>query len=371
VKKILFCATVDYHFKAFHLPYMEWFQEQGWEVHVAANGDLNLPFTDVKYNVPFARKPFSISNVKAYFGLKKIIKENNYDLIHFHIPVSATLGRLVARKQRKKGTKVIYTSHGHYYYKGGPKLSWLLYFPIEKFLAHFTDCLITINEEDYQLSVQNQNGASKIEKVPGMGVDLERFYPLNMLEKKVLREKYGFNQNDFILVYPAELNANKNQLNLIKGIQQLKDRIPTIRLLLPGKGDMYQHYLEYVKANNLESYVIFPGFVSNINELIQLSDLSVASSSREGLGINIVEGMACGNPVVAFDNRGHRELVEDGYNGFLIEGSNINQFSNKVLYLYKEPNLRSIMGQNSIKKANKFSKRGAVKEMTSIYQSMI
>ena len=65
-KRVLLCATVDYHFNAFHLPYMRWFKEQGWEVHIAAKGNMDLPFVDRKYDLPIQRSPFSPQNVKAY-----------------------------------------------------------------------------------------------------------------------------------------------------------------------------------------------------------------------------------------------------------------------------------------------------------------
>ena len=66
--------------------------------------------------------------------------------------MGGVLARLAAREARKKGTKVIYTAHGFHFCKGAPLENWMLYYPIEKRLAHYTDCLITINEEDYQLS---------------------------------------------------------------------------------------------------------------------------------------------------------------------------------------------------------------------------
>ena len=61
--KVLFCATVDYHFKAFHLPILKWFKEKGWEVHIAASGEIELPYVDQKYNIPIQRSPFQSKNV--------------------------------------------------------------------------------------------------------------------------------------------------------------------------------------------------------------------------------------------------------------------------------------------------------------------
>src|SRR5699024_9077270 len=112
VNRILFCATVDYHFKAFHLPYMKWFKEQGWQVDIVASGNIELPYTDRKYDIPIERSPIHSSNLTAYKQLKAIINENNYEIIHCHTPLGGFLARIAARKTRKKGTKVIYTAHG-------------------------------------------------------------------------------------------------------------------------------------------------------------------------------------------------------------------------------------------------------------------
>src|SRR5690625_1546271 len=135
VKRVLFCATVDYHFKAFHLPYMQWFKEQGWEVDVAASGDIHLPYTDQKYSIPIQRSPFRRSNLNAYKQLKEIIHRNNYSIIHCHTPLGGVLTRFAARKARKNGAKVIYTAHGFHFCKGMPITNWLIYYPVERLLS--------------------------------------------------------------------------------------------------------------------------------------------------------------------------------------------------------------------------------------------
>ena len=123
------------------------------------------------------RSPFKRNNINAYRELKEIIDQNNYKIIHCHTPMGGVLARLAARKARKNGTKVIYTAHGFHFCKGAPLANWLLYYPIEKTLAHFTDCLITINTEDYQLA-KRRFKAEKIEHVHGVGVNTDIFKPV-------------------------------------------------------------------------------------------------------------------------------------------------------------------------------------------------
>ncbi len=370
-KKVLFCATVDSHIRGFHTPYLKFFKDSGWEVHVAAKGDLEISFCDKKFNICFERSPFKFNNIKAYIKLKRIMIENSYNIIHCHTPVAGVLARLAARKLRKKGTKVIYTAHGFHFYKGAPIKNWIFYYPIEKWLSRYTDCLITINEEDYQNALKGNFRALEIKKVNGVGVNLSKFYPADKKEKSELRAKYNLSEDAFILIYPAELNINKNQKLLVYIIANLKNKIPKLRLILPGRGNRKEYYREIAKKNHVDDIVQFPGYLSNIDEFIKLSDISVASSLREGLGLNVIEGMACGKPVVASDNRGHRELICNGENGYLFDPDDIKVASNLILRLHNSPYLQKQMGNVGIKQAKRYSLDAVIEEMRKIYESFM
>lgn len=366
-KKVLFCATVDYHFKAFHLPYFQWFQDMGWEVHVAAGGHMNLPFVDKKFSIPIRRSPFHPENLSVYRRLKQLIQDNGYDMIHCHTPVGGVLTRLAARQARQKGTKVLYTAHGFHFCDGAPLKNWLLYYPIEKFLSSYTDCLITINEEDFERAKQMKKTDCDAKKIHGIGVNTDRFRPVSPGESERLREKHGFSAGEFILVYPAELNGNKNQGILIESAALLKRSIPELKLVFAGEGAMEEPYRKKAESLGVSDIVRFYGFCRDIHELIQLADLSVASSLREGLGMNLLEGMAAEKPVVAADNRGHREIIEDGVNGFLVPAGDSAAFADRIEKLYRSPGLRKAMGQKGRRTAECFSETRTVKEMAHIY----
>jgi len=369
-KKILFCATVDYHFEAFHLPYMKWFQEQDWEVHVAASGNLNLPFTDKKYNISIQRSPLSIKNGYAYKELKKIINDNGYEIIHCHTPVGGALARLAARDARKKGTKVLYTAHGFHFYKGAPLLNWLLYYPIERGLSYFTDCLITINEEDYTLAINHRFGAKRITHVHGVGVDTERFKPIDEMDKGKLRSKLGYKRDDFLMFYAAEFNANKNQQLLIKVLAKIKDDVPHARLLLAGKGPLQDDLKKLAEELDVSTMVDFLGFRKDLEEIIPMCDIAVASSLREGLPVNIMEAMACGLPVIASENRGHKELVRNDINGWIIDPEDIDAMAEKIKTVAQNKSLANRLGKSGRTIVeNTFSIDKVQKELTSIYST--
>ncbi|MEN1937230.1 glycosyltransferase family 4 protein [Paenibacillus sp. 102] len=369
--KVLFCATVDFHFKAFHLPYMKWFKDQGWEVHVAAAGNMELPYVDKKYEITIQRSPLHLKNIKAYKELKAIIDKNRYKIIHCHTPMGGAIARLAAKNSRKHGTKVLYTAHGFHFCKGAPLINWLLYYPIEKMLANYTDCLITINQEDYNLAVHRQFKAAKIEQVHGVGVDTGYFKPVDVVQKNCLRIEMGYKQDDFLMFYAAEFNKNKNQQLLIQSLALIKDNVPNARLLLAGNGPLINDCKRLAKQMGVFEMIDFLGYRNDIVKILPICDIAVGSSLREGLPVNIMEAMACGLPIIASENRGHLELVEDSANGYIIPNQDAQLFALKIVELNKSKALLVKMGTESKRKMNKYSIVQVESEMSSIYRKYI
>lgn len=367
MKNILFIATVDEHILSFHIPYIKLFKEQGYDVHVASKGNLKIPYIDKKYNISFSRSPINISNFNAYRELKAIIDKNNYSLIHCHTPVGGAIGRLASRNVRKSGTKVLYTAHGFHFYQGAPLRNWILYYPIEKWLSKYTDCLITINGEDYNTSINKKFKTKDIKMVYGVGVDLNEFEPQTLDKKIKMRKEYDYEEDEFILFYAAELNANKNQDLLIDTMNVLKNKIPNIKLLLAGTGTLENQYKEKVKQLELENNIEFLGYCNDINNLFMISDIAVASSKREGLPVNVMEAMATGLALVVTNVRGHRDLVISGKNGHVIELDDIQGFATSIEKLYKDGELRDKFGRKSIELVQKYSIEKVLEEMKNIY----
>ncbi|WLR44218.1 glycosyltransferase family 4 protein [Bacillus carboniphilus] len=365
-KKILLCATVDYHFKAFHIPLIEWLKKNGWEIHVAANGEIRLPYVDYRYSLPFVRNPIHLSNARVYRRLKEIIDKNEYNIIHCHTPVGGLLARLAARKSRLQKTRVLYTAHGFHFCKGAPLKNWFLYYPIEKILSTWTDGLITINNEDYQFAKSHRFPANKIFHVHGVGIDLNKFSPISIDQKKEYRKAYGYSLNDFLIFYGAEFNKNKNQQLIIRALNEIKEIVPNVKLLLAGEGKLQNECKELSKKLKVAHLVDFLGFRKDINKLLQISDCTVASSNREGLPVNVMEGMATGLPVIAKANRGHNELVINDQNGWVI--NNKEELANKLITLIQDEQLAKLLGNKSRERIEQlYSIEHVLKEQQQIY----
>jgi len=369
--KILFTASIPLHFKAFHLPYLKWFQEQGYETHVACNGCEELPFVDKLWQVDFIRTPFSLGHFKAFSQLKKIIDNENFVLINCHTPMASVLTRLASFAARVNGTKLIYTAHGFHFFNGSSFINWLTYYPIEIILSRFTDAIVCINTEDFQ-RIQKK-GSSKCEYylIPGIGVQGERFFKIVNDKRNELRFNKGFNSDDFLIIYSAEFIDRKNHDFIIDAVIQNRDTLKGVKILFAGKGKLQECLKGKVLKNNIQDIIQFIGFRKDIQEIYQLSDIGVSSSKQEGLPINIIEGMMCGLPILATIERGHNELIEHNLNGFLFEQGNGIQFIEYVLKLKNDKKIYNQFSKEALTKSAKFEIKNSLNEMSNIYNSYL
>lgn len=372
--KILFVATVRSHIGQFHMPFIRRLKELGCTVDAAYRDNsadkqgLDTSDIDSVFEVPFSRSPYSTDNIKAYFVLRKILKENHYDIVHCHTPMGAVVTRLAAKSLRKKGLKVIYTAHGFHFYKGASKFNWLVFYNIEKYLSKYTDCLITINGEDYELAKNNHFKAEKIVRVAGVGVDLSEFSPKSDEQKSALRKEYGYSNDEFIMIYPADFCERKNQMMLLRALMLIIEKHDNVRLLLPGLQTYIAESKQFCKDNNLTDKVDFMGYRRDIYKLDVLSDISVSASRQEGLPINLIEAMALGNPIVATDVRGNNDLVQNDINGYLVPLNDYRAMADKVEELINRPDIIKAFGESALKLVEKYSVDAVLENMTEIYR---
>lgn len=369
VMKVLLTATVQSHICQFHKPLMKMLKEKGYEVHVAARNNLAeknglaMEYADKVFDIPFDRSPVSTRNIKAYKELSKVLSQNKYEIIHTNTPVGGLVTRLAANKYRKKnGTKVFYTAHGFHFYKGAPKKNWLIYYPIEKFSSRLTDKLITITEEDYKLAGEKFH--CQVERIHGVGANSSKYYAFSDEEKKSTREELGIPEDTKVIVNVGELLPNKNQRTAILAMKKVVKVYPTAKLFIAGNGPELDNLTNLVKENGMENNVEFLGYTLQLNDYYNIADCVVACSFREGLPLNVMEAMLCEDAVVASNNRGHRELVEDGVTGFIVEATDIDGFADKIINVLGNP---SVYAKPSLEKAQLFTDENVCEELKKVY----
>lgn len=319
----------------------------------------NIAFNEVEFD----RNPLGINNLGAYKKIKSLIEQNRFDLIHCHTPIAAMITRLAARKTRKKGGKVIYTAHGFHFHKGAPIINWLIYYPIEKWLARYTDTLITINKEDYYIA-KNNFKPKRVEYIPGVGINLER---INLVEVDKYSKciELGLSKDAFIILSVGELNKNKNHEVVLRAIANLNN--PLVYYLICGQGHLDEYLRRLSKEIGIENQVHLLGFRKDIPEICKFSDLFALPSFREGLSVALMEAMATGLPVVCSNIRGNSDLIENGKGGYLIGPSDIDGYSKYINELITDGKLRSEFGEFNRNKIEDYSIEKVLSKMRKIY----
>lgn len=370
-KKILFVASIPGHLYSFHKPYLKWFYNQGYEVHVACNGSFSDNSVYKAWQVDFERSPLSLSHFKSFFQLKKIIDENDYSLVSCHTPMASVISRISSISARKNGTELLYTAHGFHFFKGGSKWSWLTYYPVEIGLSYLTDGIVCINQEDFNIISKNGASSTNYYLIPGIGVDASRFKPLSYYQKLELKKSLDLDEDSFVMIYAAEFINRKNHKLLINAIQILSNKIDNFTVLLAGRGTLLEEIKCYVKSLGLENNIRFLGFVTNIEEYYQVSDIALSSSKQEGLGINLVEAMMCGTPGIATVDRGHCTVIDHRVNGILYPQNDPKALAKSIFEMYENDALRFSISQEAIKKASKFEIKNSLNAMSEIYSDFL
>ena len=370
MSKLLFISNISNRISSFvtasisaaHDLNIDFYQTASWQ---SASREQILAYEqkyDIKIrSVPISRNPFAAANLTAYKELVALIKKEKIDYIHCNTPVGGMLGRLAGKKCKVK--KVIYQAHGFHFYKGAPLLNWLLYYPVEKWLARYTDALITINQEDYALSKRKmklRNGG-KVYYIPGAGVDIQKFNEAT-IDKSAKRRELGIPEDAVLLLSVGELNDNKNHETVIRAIADLN-----VYYVIAGRGELQQYLENLIDAQNLRDRMKLLGFRSDVKELYEAADIFVFPSFREGLSLSLMEAMASGLPCVVSRIRGNTDLLENTNGGFLCDPHDALDFAEKINILASDTQLREAMGSSNRMAIQKFSTENVIQEMQNIY----
>ncbi len=362
----LYVTTISNTTNAFLIPHIRMLVDMGHNVDIAFNIDREtsselFDMGCTLHVIPFNRNPLSIQNIKAYKLLRKLLDNNNYDLIHTHTPVASACVRLACRKFKR--LRIIYTAHGFHFHDGASYVNWLLYYPIEKFLSKYTDTIITINTEDFKRAKKSFY-SSNIAYIPGVGIDLNRFKNL-AVEKENKKAELKIPANAIILVSVGELNRNKNHKTVIRAISHIND--PNIYYLICGKGKLEKYLLKLIKSRKLQNNVRLLGHRNDIIEILKSSDIFILPSYREGLSLSLMEAMANGLPVICTDIRGNVDLIEEGKGGYLVQPDDVDGFAQAIKKLCESSSIKEFFSEFNLKKIQHFSIEKVLTKLKYIY----
>ena len=373
-KRVLILASVASMIGQFNRDNISLLQKMGYKVDVACNFKNGSTFSEESakqlkkelieqgvrcFHVDFSRSPVQIGkHVQCYRTVKRLMLENQYLFCHCHSPIGGAIARIAGHVTK---TKIIYTAHGFHFFKGASVLNWAIYYPIELLLSYWTNCLITINKEDYYRAKYKFH-AKKTVYIPGVGIDSNRFQSLG-ISREQKRKELGLSKENIFILSVGELNKNKNHEVVVQALAGIKDR--NIVYMIAGEGNQKEHLKTLAEENGVSLRLL--GFREDICALLEAADVFAFPSKREGLSVSVMEAMFMKKPVIASKIRGNTDLIKDGENGLLVHPNTVKVWEQG---LYKMLNTMNSYRLGEKKRLEPLEKNSIHEKMICIYQKV-
>lgn len=345
-------------------------QELGHEIIWAADFSKfignreELPCRTVQ--IDLVSYPFHKTNLKALRQIKDIIKFEDAEAVSCSTPIGGTLARIAAWQCGLK-KNVIYTAHGFLFFKGVPFIKREIFRLHEVLLAHITDTLITITEEDYHSarSFHLRDKKATPFLVHGAGVNVGIKPDKSKVE---VRRELGFSEDDILIVSAGDLNDNKNNIVVIRSLAYLPNKV---KYIICGTGPRLQYLQNEAASIGVDGRVSFLGYRTDMKDIMAASDIFVMPSFREGVPRSILEAMDLFLPCVGSRTRGIADLIDENEGGFLCNPKKPKEFADAFQQLVKDPEMRSRFGVHNNSKVANYSADVVRKELKEIYSKVL
>lgn len=302
-------------------------------------------------------RPYDIVLLRS---LISIIKTRKIDILHSHLLISNIYGWLAAKLI---GVPSIISVHGSNLLKlkHGRK--------IFGFVAKHSEKVITVSNS-LREDIKRELGLRMSNSITiHNGVDLERFKCIE--SDGSLRKELRLEEEDLVVGSVGRLHPVKDHISIIKAARLVKQRFPRAKFLIVGNGPLRENLKFRVQSLKLEKDVLFLGQRDDIPKVIKAFDIFVCSSLTEGISYALIEAMAVELPIVATDVGGNSNVINKE-TGILIPPRSPERLADAIIYLIKNPELRTKMGKAGRRRVEeKFSLDRMVDEYEKLYEKCL
>ena len=375
--KIALVSPYDYPYPGGvvkHIFYLEReFRRVGHDVRIiaACSEDVgDVPEQVIKVSGSIAHIPFAGSTARitlsplVYRRVKKILEQEQFDVIHLHEPMTPTLPLSVLRHVPLSPQSVVVGTFHAYREDNYPGYEYVKRV-LDRFFERLDGCIV-VSEVVREYMISYFPGDYRV--IPN-GIDVERF------SNPALRPIEQFDDGKLNILFVGRLDKRKGFKYLIRAYARVKEAIPRTRLLVVGAYDKEDkaEFVLYARKHGLRD-VRFIGPVSeeDLPRYYRTCDVFCAPSTGfESFGIILLEAMAAGKPIVASDIDGYRTVLQDGMEGLLIPPEDEQRLADGLICLLKEPALRERMGRQGQAKAQYYSWQKVAQQVLDYYQELL
>jgi len=294
-------------------------------------------------------------------GLRRLVAQRGYDVVHTHMPLPAVVVRLLLRR----GVRIVHTEHNvwHRYRRATYWANALTYQRNNGVIAvsHAVAASITPRRPPSLPVRVIHHGIEQVAvAVAGEG-------PARTAARRTLR----LPPDAYVVGTVGNFTPKKDQRTLIEAVRILRETTPAAMLTLIGTGKLEDELRSHVKSLGLQDAVVFAGSRDDVQTLLPAFDVFALSSLYEGLSIALVEAMAAGLPCVATAVGGVSEVLQDGVQGRLVAPRNARALAAALAEVAGSADLQATMSKHALERARVFDIHEAVNQIEDLYDDVL
>ena len=298
--------------------------------------------------------------------LRRLLAEGRFDIVHFHLPYAAALGRLVARSlPRGQRPVLMYTEHSLWHKTATPVRI------LNRATIRLDKALVAVSPAAHDALPASVRAHAT---VVVHGVDLTHSDALIARDAEIragVRSELGVSADEILVIAVANLRAEKGYDVLLETARILADENLPIRIAAVGRGPLKEELSERHRALGLGDRFTFLGQRDDVLRLMTGADVFVLASHHEGLPVSLMEAMSVGLPVVATAVGGVPQFVADSEEGLLVTPGRPDLLANALVRICSDAELRRRLGAAAKRRSTVFDVRLASAKIEDIYRQLV
>jgi glycosyltransferase involved in cell wall biosynthesis len=332
--------------------------------------DTNEPFLNDKGNTVAEYRTNIIRNISIFQDVKSILntiqylKKNPHNLIHAHSAKGGVIGKIVGMVL---GIKTIYTPQAFSYLSSQNKTKRFLFLCIERLLANKNGLLLASSASEQKRAIDEVNYKNTNTAIFPNSID-----PIELIQPLTINKTWP----DEYICTVGRPSYQKNIEMMIQALHQVR-QTNKIHLVIMGVGHhvgQLESVKNLIKKLDLTTAVTLLDWTArtDVFNIISKSKFYLSTARYEGMPYSVIESLALSKPCVVTDCDGNRDLIQDGYNGYVVAQDNLDGFVEKVSLLLKNADLCETMSLQAKQSFNSNCNiKNNIQKLESIYQQSV
>jgi len=289
--------------------------------------------------IPMTRGISLTGDMKAFMAIRRLLREQHYDIVHTHSSKAGLLGRIAAYLHG--AVRIVHTPHCFFFQGKKGVAKWFMKIP-ERLLARITDCIIAVSDSEKALAEEERITAHdriyiiKNAVLPGAVADEDT--------KARLRKQYDIPEGKKVIAGVGRLTHQKDWATFVHIAAEIVSRRNDVHFLIAGDGEERKRLETLIGKSGLQPYMTMAGYCRRMEEVYSITDVLLHTSLWEGMPYALLEAMAYRIPVAATAVPGNADIISPGRNGYLFSIGRHMEGGRQVEILLDDEQLRSKTG---------------------------